>query len=86
MSDHKALVLDAARAYHRAADSAEAFTPGVTEIWPSGAVLEEDDRLALVEAALDMRGLAFFGQGSDRSFHAAVRNLTYSAWTSRGGR
>ncbi|MGW6362336.1 lipopolysaccharide biosynthesis protein RfbH [Streptomyces sp. NPDC055092] len=55
MSDHKALVLDAVRAYHRAAGSAEPFTPGVTEIWPSGAVLEEEDRLALVEAALEMR-------------------------------
>jgi CDP-6-deoxy-D-xylo-4-hexulose-3-dehydrase len=27
----------------------------VTEIWPSGAVLDEDDRVALVEAALDLR-------------------------------
>ncbi|MFC5761245.1 lipopolysaccharide biosynthesis protein RfbH [Actinacidiphila bryophytorum] len=31
------------------------FVPGVTEIWPSGAVLDADDRAALVEAALDLR-------------------------------
>jgi dTDP-4-dehydro-2,6-dideoxy-D-glucose 3-dehydratase len=73
MSDHKASVLDAVRAYHRAADSAEAFTPGVTEIWPSGAVLEEDDRLALVEAALEMRIAA--GPSSRRFESAFARKL-----------
>lgn len=31
------------------------FVPGVTEIWPSGAVLDESDRAALVEAAREMR-------------------------------
>ncbi len=55
MSDHKALVLDAARKYHEDQRDKEPFVPGVTEIWPSGAVLEEEDRLALVEAALEMR-------------------------------
>ncbi|WP_405638624.1 DNA-binding protein [Streptomyces sp. NBC_00019] len=33
-----------------------------------------------------VRGLAFSGQASDRLFHAAIRNVSYSAWTSRGGR
>jgi putative transposase len=33
-----------------------------------------------------LRGLAFSGQASDRLFHAAIRNFSYSAWTSRGGR
>jgi hypothetical protein len=33
-----------------------------------------------------VRGLAFSGQASDRLFHAAILNFSYSAWTSRGGR
>ncbi|MGW1752385.1 hypothetical protein ACWCRD_43685, partial [Streptomyces sp. NPDC002092] len=32
-----------------------------------------------------LRGLALSGQASDRLFHAAIRNFSYSAWTSRGG-
>jgi dTDP-4-dehydro-2,6-dideoxy-D-glucose 3-dehydratase len=55
MSDHRALVLDEVRKYHREQQNDRPFVPGVTEIWPSGAVLEEEDRVALVEAALDMR-------------------------------
>ncbi|UWE09959.1 lipopolysaccharide biosynthesis protein RfbH [Actinacidiphila bryophytorum] len=55
MSDHKALVLDEVRKYHMEQQSDAAFVPGVTEIWPSGAVLDADDRAALVEAALDLR-------------------------------
>jgi CDP-6-deoxy-D-xylo-4-hexulose-3-dehydrase len=55
MSEHKALVLDGVRKYHQEAQQARGFVPGVTEIWPSGAVLEEEDRVALVEAALDLR-------------------------------
>ena len=50
------LLLEMVRKYHREEAAEEkAFVPGVTEIWPSGAVLDEDDRVALVEAALDMR-------------------------------
>ncbi|MEV7844457.1 lipopolysaccharide biosynthesis protein RfbH [Streptomyces cyaneofuscatus] len=55
MSVHKNLVLDEVRKYHQDARGDGVFVPGTTEIWPSGAVLEEDDRVALVEAALDMR-------------------------------
>ncbi|MER7842012.1 hypothetical protein ABTY98_40560 [Streptomyces sp. NPDC096040] len=33
-----------------------------------------------------VRGLAFSGQASDRLFHPAIRNFSYSTWTSRGGR
>ncbi|CAG6391031.1 lipopolysaccharide biosynthesis protein RfbH [Streptomyces cocklensis] len=55
MSDHKALVLDEVRKYHMEQQSDTGFVPGVTEIWPSGAVLDADDRAALVEAALDLR-------------------------------
>ncbi|MEU3529351.1 lipopolysaccharide biosynthesis protein RfbH [Streptomyces sp. NPDC038707] len=55
MTDSKDLVLDAVRDYHRATASDAGFTPGVTEIWPSGAVLDEEDRVAIVEAALTLR-------------------------------
>ncbi|MDX6356141.1 MAG: dTDP-4-dehydro-2,6-dideoxy-D-glucose 3-dehydratase, partial [Streptomyces sp.] len=55
MSDHKALVLDETRKYHLEQQSDAGFVPGVTEIWPSGAVLDADDRVALVEAALDLK-------------------------------
>ncbi|MEU7970627.1 lipopolysaccharide biosynthesis protein RfbH [Micromonospora sp. NPDC049089] len=54
--DLKAMILDLVRAYHteRTPDDQE-FVPGVTPVLSSGAVLEAEDRLALVEAALDMR-------------------------------
>ncbi|MFE9427177.1 lipopolysaccharide biosynthesis protein RfbH [Kitasatospora sp. NPDC006697] len=55
MNTQKELVLDQVRKYHHEAQPQKEFVPGVTEIWPSGAVLTEDDRVALVEAALDMR-------------------------------
>ncbi|MGO1055506.1 lipopolysaccharide biosynthesis protein RfbH [Crossiella sp. CA198] len=55
VSESKALVLDLARKYHQESQSGRQFVPGVTEIWPSGATLDEEDRAALVEAALDMR-------------------------------
>ncbi|MFF7475303.1 lipopolysaccharide biosynthesis protein RfbH [Streptomyces sp. NPDC008092] len=55
MSDRKDLVLDGVREYHREVSPAREFVPGTTEIWPSGAVLDENDRAALVEAALEMR-------------------------------
>ncbi|MFP8960074.1 lipopolysaccharide biosynthesis protein RfbH [Streptomyces nanhaiensis] len=55
MSDHRALVLDETRKYHLDLQDDGGFVPGVTEIWPSGAVLDADDRVALVEAALDLR-------------------------------
>ncbi|WP_067467616.1 lipopolysaccharide biosynthesis protein RfbH [Actinomadura macra] len=48
-------ILDEVRKYHQDTQDAGGFVPGVTEIWPSGAVLDEEDRAALVEAALDMR-------------------------------
>ncbi|MGW6513781.1 DegT/DnrJ/EryC1/StrS family aminotransferase, partial [Streptomyces niveus] len=54
-ADNKELVLDGVRRYHQETSPAREFEPGVTEIWPSGAVLDEDDRVALVEAALTMR-------------------------------
>ncbi|MFE5940602.1 lipopolysaccharide biosynthesis protein RfbH [Streptomyces sp. NPDC056470] len=73
MSDHKALVLDEVRKYHLDQQSTDGFVPGVTEIWPSGAVLDADDRVALVEAALDLRIAA--GPSSRRFESAFARRL-----------
>ncbi|MDH6222958.1 transcriptional regulator with XRE-family HTH domain [Streptomyces pseudovenezuelae] len=48
---------------------------------------EEDSTFAFTPLIEDkLRGLAFPGQASDCLFHAAIRNFSYSAWTSRGGR
>jgi NDP-hexose-3,4-dehydratase len=53
-STGKQSILDSVRAYHRQA-GADPFVPGVSRILSSGAVLDEDDRAALVESALEMR-------------------------------
>jgi len=51
----KALILEQVAKYHREVAPRTDFVEGVTPVWPSGAVLDESDRVALVEAALDMR-------------------------------
>lgn len=71
--DRKALLLDEVRKYHHEAQPDRRFVPGVTEIWPSGAVLDEDDRAALAEAALDMRIAA--GVSSRRFESAFARRM-----------
>jgi NDP-hexose-3,4-dehydratase len=49
-------ILEQTRKLHRSREAAvEEFVPGVTPILPSGAVLDEDDRAALVEQALNLR-------------------------------
>lgn len=73
MSDSRALILDGVRAYHREQQGDGGFVPGVTEIWPSGAVLDESDRTALVEAALDLRIAA--GRSSRRFESLFARRL-----------
>lgn len=55
MTDIQALILDHVRKYHRERDQGREFIPGETPLPPSGAVLDEDDRAALVEAALNLR-------------------------------
>lgn len=55
MNDHKALILDEVRKYHQDTLTDEGFVPGVSEIWPTGAVHDVEDRVALVEAALELR-------------------------------
>jgi NDP-hexose-3,4-dehydratase len=67
-AEQAAAMLDLARAYHRTVTAPKPFEPGVTPINPAGAVFDEDDRAALVEAAMEMRITA--GR-STRSFEAA---------------
>ncbi|MEU9033155.1 lipopolysaccharide biosynthesis protein RfbH [Streptomyces sp. NPDC048383] len=55
MNVHKGLILDETAKFHQDAQDQRPFVPGTTEIWPAGAVLDERDRAALVEAALEMR-------------------------------
>ncbi|MER7986110.1 lipopolysaccharide biosynthesis protein RfbH [Streptomyces noursei] len=71
--DAKALLLDDVRTYHRQTQADQPFVPGQTEIWPSGAVLDEDDRVALVEAALDLRIAA--GRSARKFESAFARTL-----------
>jgi CDP-6-deoxy-D-xylo-4-hexulose-3-dehydrase len=54
MRESRALLLELVRKYHREVASDE-FVPGITPVLSSGATLDEEDRVALVEAALDMR-------------------------------
>ncbi|GAA1073602.1 lipopolysaccharide biosynthesis protein RfbH [Nocardiopsis metallicus] len=69
MGESKTEILNAVRAYHRQEEGSGAFVPGETEIWPSGAVLDADDRAAFVEAALDMR---IASGSSARKFESAL--------------
>nr|MDT0661766.1 lipopolysaccharide biosynthesis protein RfbH [Micromonospora sp. DSM 115978] len=55
MTVNKNQILEQVREYHAAKGAATEFVPGQTRILASGAVLDESDRVALVEAALDMR-------------------------------
>ncbi|HCT76364.1 MAG TPA: lipopolysaccharide biosynthesis protein RfbH [Micromonosporaceae bacterium] len=66
--DAKEQLLEQVRKYHQQQSVQRVFEPGVSEIWPSGAVLDEDDRVALVEAALDLRIAA---NVSSRKFESA---------------
>jgi CDP-6-deoxy-D-xylo-4-hexulose-3-dehydrase len=55
MGDSQDLILELVREYHRERERSRRFVPGETLVMPSGADLNEDDRVALVEAALTMR-------------------------------
>ncbi|HEY8533047.1 MAG TPA: lipopolysaccharide biosynthesis protein RfbH [Micromonospora sp.] len=54
MTSAKEDLLEQVRKYHQEEQKVH-FVPGVTPVLPSGAVLDESDRVALVEAALDLR-------------------------------
>lgn len=55
MSDSEEYILELVRKYHREKEQQREFVPGKTLVMPSGATLDEDDRVAMVEAALNMR-------------------------------
>ncbi|MFJ9445116.1 lipopolysaccharide biosynthesis protein RfbH [Kitasatospora sp. NPDC101235] len=69
----KDLLLEEVRKYHQERSQEKEFIPGVTPVLSSGAVLDEDDRVALVDAALDMRIAA--GVHSRRFESAFARTL-----------
>lgn len=73
MSDDKARLLEQVRQYHQDVQPDRTFVPGVTEIWPTGAVIDADDRAALVEAALDLRIAA--GHSTQKFESALARRL-----------
>jgi dTDP-4-dehydro-2,6-dideoxy-D-glucose 3-dehydratase len=54
-AEPKTQLLEEVRKYHRVVDQQIAFVPGTTPVQVSGAVLDEDDRVALADAAVDMR-------------------------------
>ncbi|RSN55634.1 lipopolysaccharide biosynthesis protein RfbH [Actinomadura sp. WAC 06369] len=54
MTESKAFLLELVRKYHRE-NASDEFVPGTTPVPVSGATLDEEDRVALVEAALEMR-------------------------------
>jgi NDP-hexose-3,4-dehydratase len=69
----KSLILDLVGEFAKKSLPDQAFEPGVTPILPSGAVLDEDDRVAVVEAALEMRIAA--GATAQKFERAFARSL-----------
>ncbi|MFD8492847.1 lipopolysaccharide biosynthesis protein RfbH [Amycolatopsis sp. NPDC059657] len=84
MTGKKALILDETRLYHKEKQDDRPFVPGVTEIWPSGAVLDENDRTALVEAALEMRIAAGYASRKFESAFARKLKLRKAHLTNSG--
>jgi NDP-hexose-3,4-dehydratase len=83
-SELKENILKDARLYHAEREADAAFVPGVTPILSSGAVLTEDDRAALVEAALDLRiASGVYANRFERSF-AAYFKLRKARLTNSG--
>jgi NDP-hexose-3,4-dehydratase len=73
MSDQKAHILELVRQFHADVEPDRTFVPGETEIWPTGAVLDDDDRAAIVEAALTLRIAA--GPSTQKFESALARRL-----------
>lgn len=84
MHERKAVLLDEVRGYHEMVSSVGEFLPGVSEIWPSGAVLDSDDRVALVEAALEMRIAAGVSARKFESVFASVMGRRKAHLTNSG--
>jgi len=83
-NEAKDLLLEEVRKYHREADQERVFVPGVTPVLSSGAVLDEDDRTALVEAALDMRIAAGVSARRFESAFARIFGLRKAHLTNSG--
>jgi CDP-6-deoxy-D-xylo-4-hexulose-3-dehydrase len=80
--DTRSAVLELVRKFHQE-NAGDAFVPGETPILTSGAVLSEEDRVALVEAALDMSIAAGsrarkFESGFARALQVRKAHLTNS--------
>lgn len=71
ITDDATKLLQAVEAYHLAHAEVRPFVPGVTPLYSSGPAFEADDRVALVEAALDMRIVA---AKSSREFERRFAN------------
>lgn len=72
MCEAKANLLHAVREYHYAEQSTSNFVPGMTPLYSSGPAFDEEDRVALVEAALEMRIVA---RSSARRFEARFARM-----------
>ncbi|WP_459649054.1 lipopolysaccharide biosynthesis protein RfbH [Kitasatospora sp. Ki12] len=73
VNDRRDLLIEQVREYHREISVEQEFVPGVTPLLPAGAVLAEEDRVALVSAALDLRMTS--GDISVRFERALARRL-----------
>jgi dTDP-4-dehydro-2,6-dideoxy-D-glucose 3-dehydratase len=73
MTSRREAILDLVRQHHAEETADDTFVPGRTPILPTGAVLDADDRVALVEAALDLRIAA--GSHAQRFERAFARYL-----------
>ncbi|WP_084960245.1 lipopolysaccharide biosynthesis protein RfbH [Thermoactinospora rubra] len=80
----KSAILDLVREYDKQVGRGTGFVPGVTPILPSGAALDEEDRVALVEAALDMRIAAGVSSRTFESRFARKLGLRKAHMTNSG--
>lgn len=85
MSDEaKTAILAAVRDYHHAQQSDAVFVAGVTPLMSSGPVFDENDRAAIVEAALDMRIVAASSTREFERRYAQMLGLRKSYFVNSG--
>ena len=82
-STRKTHILEEVRKLHRE-NAVDAFIPGETPILSSGAVLDEDDRAALAESAIDMRIAAGVSSRKFESAFAKTLGLRKAHLTNSG--
>lgn len=81
--DEKSSIIEMVRKYHGNQEQ-KAFLPGVTPVQASGAALNDDDRVALVEAALEMRIAAGTSSRTFESKFAKMYGLRKAHLTNSG--